>query len=623
MTRLTRRNFLVHTAALVSTGVLTQCTEEYHTEEYHPLSAHPAAAIKESITLYPPAQTGLRGDTDNSRIAPHSVALHHKTITMPHTAQEDYDLVVVGSGISGLVAAYCFQKIRPEAKILIVDNHDDFGGHAKRNEFTVNGKTLITYGGSENLDAPNGTYSSQTKQFLQDLGVDYHKFEQYFQKDLYRSWGLSKGIFFSQNYFGQSKVVHQQPERDNEKAREIIAQFPLSDEDKQTLTQLYLSPPDYFKGKSRRQREALALSISYYDFLVDYAKVSQGCIDYLQNLSSDYWGHDIRAVSLAEAWEFLYPGMQNCRLEPANNEHSEPYIYHFPDGNASITRLIVRKLIPSALSGNTMEDIVMAKLDYHSLDKAENHVRIRLNTSALRIENLDNHTVAIALQSKDGKLYRVNASKCIYAGHAALAQRIMPQMPQKQQEAMLTNVKVPMLYTKVALKNGHAFKKLGVYWVYCPNQPYCEIMLDFPVKMGDYVPAQSPDEPIILHCIRIATSLEGKTARDKYRQGRRHLMTQNETQLREEIMQQLRELFALVGENADDIVVDISINRWAHGYSYERLDLFDSDKSVKDNTTSMQQTLGNIFMANTDMLWKPYLQYGIEQGMQAAQQALA
>ena len=53
------------------------------------------------------------------------------------TRGEEFDLVVVGGGISGLAAAYFYRQARPNARILILDNHDDFGGHAKRNEFHV------------------------------------------------------------------------------------------------------------------------------------------------------------------------------------------------------------------------------------------------------------------------------------------------------------------------------------------------------------------------------------------------------------------------------------------------------------------------------------------------------
>ena len=69
-------------------------------------------------------------------------------------SSESFDLVVVGAGISGLAAAWFWRKQRPNARILVLDNHEDFGGHAARNEFTVGGRRLISYGGSESLQSP-------------------------------------------------------------------------------------------------------------------------------------------------------------------------------------------------------------------------------------------------------------------------------------------------------------------------------------------------------------------------------------------------------------------------------------------------------------------------------------
>ena len=233
MSKLTRRRFLGTAAALAGTTALGG---------YRLISPARAAEITATATLYPPSLTGLRGDHDSSRAAPHSVALRGRKITMPEQTRESYDLVVVGSGISGLTAAYAYRKARPQAKILIADNHDDFGGHAKRNEFTVDGKTLITYGGSENLDSPEGTFSPKVKRLVKEIGIDYKKFAQYFQQDLYRkTWGLKQGVFFGKDTFGEAKVVAGQPETGKASARAVIGQFPLSDAEKAALTELYVS----------------------------------------------------------------------------------------------------------------------------------------------------------------------------------------------------------------------------------------------------------------------------------------------------------------------------------------------------------------------------------------------
>lgn len=627
---LTRRRFLTATVALVGSTALPACKPQppSSSNTYRVASA---TEVAKKMPYYPPALMGLRGDHDGSQSQAHGVALRGKQFTLPTQAEEQYDLVVIGAGMSGLTSAYYYQQKQPQAKILILDNHDDFGGHAKRNEFVVDGKTLITYGGSESLDAPEHSFSKQAHALLTDLGVDYKKLGSYFDQDLYdKKWQLKRGIFFNQNTFGQNAVIKGMPIANTPEAKAIIEQFPLPDADKQALIELYTAPQDYLKGKSRRQKQSYAESTSYYDFLKDQVKLPEKALAFLTNLSMDYWGHPINAISLEEAISGhfgetdadIYAGVSKLGL-PIEKEEKEPYIYHFPDGNASITRLVVRKLIPSIASGNTMEDIVTAKFDYEQLDKPEHNVRIRLNSTALRVENTASGVGIAYITAGDEKLHLVQAKKCIYAGHATLASYIMPEMSDIQKTAMKSNVKIPMIYAKVALKNAKAWQKLGISEIYIPNSPYCLMQLDDPVNIGNYQHAKTPDEPIVLHCVRIATAFDGKDAREKYRNGRRHLMKQQLADLEKELLDVLRGIYELAGEKVEDVVAGLTLNRWAHGYSYEQVMLWDSDESTESTTAMMQKKIGNIFMANSDIAWMPYLQNAIDEGYRAVTEALA
>lgn len=616
-TLLTRRSFLRGSAAAAVS--LAACGRS----EGNELPYRPIDATKAAEAYYPPALLGLRGDHDGSQSAAHAAALGGKRFTLPQHATESYDLVVIGAGISGLTAAYLYRKAKPDAKVLVLDNHDDFGGHAKRNEFTVNGKTLITYGGSESLDSPKGTFSKNAHALLKELGVDYTKFHQYFQQDLYaKKWGLQRGSFFNQAAFGKNAVVAGDLDDPKADAAAVIARFPLPEADRAALTALYTAPKDYLRGKTKAQKQQFADKTSYYDFLKNTVGLPEQALRYLQNISSDYWGHAINAVALSEAVENGYPGTKKLGL-PKEGGEKEPYIYHFPDGNASIARLLVRKLIPAAASGSTMEDIVTAKFDYAQLDKADQPVRIRLNSTVLLAENRDGGVDIAYLTRGEENLVRVRTAKCIFAGHSTLAPRIMPQMPVPQQQAMLTNVKIPMLYAKVALKNARAFQKLGVYFLYMPDAPYCLLQLDDPVNIGSYRHAETPDEPIVLHMSGIATSFDGITARDKYRFGRRALAAKKYADLEKELLEQLRGVFQAAGENLDDVIVGITINRWSHGYSYEQVKLWDSDNTTRRTVAAMSKPLGNIFMAGTDIVWMPYLQNAVDQAYRAVAQATA
>src|SRR5271166_2624265 len=119
MRRISRRDFLDGVALTIAAGLT------------------PAQQFAADPARYPPALTGLRGAHAGSFEAMHEVARGGRRYRFDDLAVEEaYDLVVVGGGISGLSAAWFYRRAAGAgAKILVLDNHDDFGGHAKRNEF--------------------------------------------------------------------------------------------------------------------------------------------------------------------------------------------------------------------------------------------------------------------------------------------------------------------------------------------------------------------------------------------------------------------------------------------------------------------------------------------------------
>src|SRR4029077_16031610 len=123
---------------------------------------------------YPPTLTGMRGSHDGSWEAAHAMrdGRFWSSVGTPTDMRETYDLVVVGGGISGLSAAHFYrQRAGQSARILVLDNHDDFGGHAKRNEFHLGGRMLLMNGGTAGIDSPT-KYSATADGLLKSLGVD-------------------------------------------------------------------------------------------------------------------------------------------------------------------------------------------------------------------------------------------------------------------------------------------------------------------------------------------------------------------------------------------------------------------------------------------------------------------
>src|SRR5690242_5864837 len=164
---------------------------------------------KTSSTYYPPALTGIRGSHPGSFETAHSLrdGTFWDSAGKPEDTGESYDLIVVGGGISGLSAAHFYRKATGnKARILILDNHDDFGGHAKRNEFRVNNAFRLGYGGTFSIESP-APYSAVAKALIEELGIDVSSYPQYVSKDLYRSRGLAPNIFFDKETFGTDKLV--------------------------------------------------------------------------------------------------------------------------------------------------------------------------------------------------------------------------------------------------------------------------------------------------------------------------------------------------------------------------------------------------------------------------------
>ena len=184
----------------------------------------PDPGFERAAGYYPPGLTGLRGDHEGSFESAHILKDGGLSIADAIDARESYDLVVVGGGISGLAAAHYFrQKAGPSAKVLVLDNHDDFGGHAKRNEFAHNGRTYIGYGGTQSIDSP-APYSATAKGLLTDLGVDVSSYERVLDGTLYKSFGLSGGMFFDKETFGADKLV---VGTSRNASKEFLAQSPL------------------------------------------------------------------------------------------------------------------------------------------------------------------------------------------------------------------------------------------------------------------------------------------------------------------------------------------------------------------------------------------------------------
>ncbi|WP_219273920.1 FAD/NAD(P)-binding protein [Pseudomonas sp. Xaverov 83] len=613
---ITRRDFLNGVAITIAAGMT-------------PLQILQAAP---DGRYYPPALTGLRGSHVGSFEVAHQMGWEKKafdTDKLPIT--EDYDLVVVGGGLSGLSAAWFYREKHPKAKILILENHDDFGGHAKRNEFQAGGRLIIGYGGSEAFQSPNHLYSKEVNGLLKKLGVNIKRFETAFDRQFYPGLGLSRGVFFDKENFGEDKLVTGDPTPmvaddiapDQLHARSIsdfINDFPLPEADRQALIALHVSPKDYLPGKSAEEKAEYLAATSYRDFLLKDVGLSEGAVKYFQSRTNDFMALSIDAVASADAYSVGFPGFGGMNLAPISEEAAaemeEPYIYHFPDGNASLARLLVRSLIPAVAPGHTMDGIVLAPFDYAKLDQPKTPVRVRLNSTAVSVRNVGDG-VHIGY-SRGGQLAQVRGKRCILACYNMMIPYLLRDLPAEQAQALSQNVKYPLVYTKVVVRNWTSFQKLGVHEIYAATQPYSRIKLDYPVSMGGYEHPRDPTQPIGLHMVYVPTSPNsGMNGRDQARAGRGKLYGQTFEQLEAQLRDQLQRMLGPGGFNHQTDILAITVNRWSHGYATFSNSLFDDADESEKLKDLARKPLGHVSIANSDAAWSAYAHAAIDEAYRA------
>jgi spermidine dehydrogenase len=580
----------------------------------------------------PPARPGMRGHHAGSFEAAHAMRDGEVPDFKGRPIEEDYDLVVIGAGISGLAAAYFYRKRRPDARILILDNHDDFGGHAKRNEFTVDGRLVLGYGGSESLQSPKALWSPVAMGLLKELGVDIARFETAFERKLYPSLGLSRGVFFPREAFGRDALVTGDPTHtaadelgpgllNAEPVTEFVAGFPLDAEGRAQVLALYDAKRDPLRGKSREEKEDILEKTSYRDYLIKFCGLSEQAANCFHGRSLDFMALASDMIPAEDAREMGLPGFDGLGLpQEASAERDEPYIHHFPDGNASLARLLVRALIPGIAPGKNMDDIVLAPFRYDELDLRENAVRIRLNSTCVNVK--DRKGGAEIAYVRNGNVHRVRAGRAILAGFNSAISYMMPDLPEEQRNALLQNVKAPLVYTKVAVRNWEPWVKLGVHEISGPMSFHCRVKLDYPVSMGGYRHPRTPSEPIGLHLVHVPNeSSPGMEARDMFRIGRMKLLEMTFADFEVRIRDELDRMLGAGGFSSARDIAAITVNRWAHGYAYGGNSLFDPDDTdgIKEKA---REPHGRVAIANSDAGWSAYAHTAIDQARRAVDEVL-
>jgi spermidine dehydrogenase len=403
----------------------------------------------------------------------------------------------------------------------------------------------------------------------------------------------------------------------------VVAEFPMSDDARARLIEFFKHPKDYLAGRSQAEKIAYLKKISYRDFLRKDARLGDEAVKFFDGSTLGLMAMGPDVLPALDAMGSQYTGFDGLGLGHLNNPEAagfdEPYIYHFPDGNASIARLLVRSMIPTVAPGRTMDDVVLADFDYAKLDVDGAPIRLRLNSTAVAIANSRTRGGPVDIgYMRAGALHRVQAKQCVLACYNMIIPHIMPELPDAQKQALALSVKMPLVYVNVAIRNWHAFVKLGVDYIYSPYAYFSNTKLDYPVALGGYRSPRDPSEPMLLHMEHVPlTPNRGLSNVEQFRLGRQLLLSTPFSEYEARITDQLDRMLGPGGFQSARDIVAITVNRWPHGYAYSADSLFDPQTQGPPPYEIARKRCGSVTIANSDAGWNAYTHEAIDQAWRA------
>ena len=633
--RIKRRDFL--NGAAIGTGglLLAGCNRDPITDE--PMSVETPRPFSPPGTsdYYPPTLTGMRGSHEGSYEVAHELAWRGNKPERYEALNEHYDLIVVGAGMSGLAAArYYQQKMGDDARILILDNHDDFGGHAKRNEFHEDGRMMLSLGGAQNIEALNN-YSDAARGLMEDIGIDddfIDFMDRQTPEDLFLAGKLQadNGIAMpgadGHVTVGGNWLAAMFGGKDYEKS---VRALPLPEVEQDKLINFFAGHQDCLDDLSLSEKWEYINTTSYNRYLVDKVGLDESTLPIMNAILIHLNGVSGWNLTVLEGLTLGGTGIKSMGwVGKATAMLAEVTLSKllsvdmFPDGNASVARLLVQKLIPAvAPDMQGREDVVITRFNYGALDRETNTTRLRLNSTAVGVRNNDNQVEVDYV--KQGKAQRVTADHCVLACYNALIPHLCPEMPDTQKEGLSYGVKTPFVYANVQLENGRAYSKLDATLFQCPYDPFQWVSTAPTVAVGGYEPPRGPDDPMVVFMMHspMTGPEQSASCRDQLRRARHQIYSTAYADYEQQIRQQLQSILGKHGFNHETDIRAITVNRIPHGYAYVYLGLYDPkwEEGQAPHEIGRAQ-FGRISIANTDSEATPLMNLAFDAAWRAVEE---
>ena len=578
--------------------------------------------VKPTPSSQPPQRTGIRGTDERAWYV--SQRLEDGTIDTRRARDtgEEYDLVVVGAGASGLSAAYFFLRdVDPRGKVLIIDPHDDFGGHARRNDFLVPGlddpKTYhrrVTNAGSSTLDHVNGdtgwtTYGyAEARQMLDEIGVDFTQMAgTNIQSQVGWPTGGPSRTLWPKEIWGASDDVLQLGLNGTAQ----IQQSPMAEIAKQQRLALNANPnflahiPPAERVEVLKKNRAVELLIKYSEQLFGPGqKIHPHVLKHIDNtpvggtglpyslspgLDGVIWSALVGIAGLDAGFETIpgadYPNkpIAGVRKTAVIRWKSEGGTASFVDGNAGVSRHLVRYLVPEALRAADTMQLNGAYTDYSKLDRRGNRVRVRLESTVVRVEHKGHRDrakwVEVSYVDHDsGAMKKVRARSVFLGCWNGRIPFIAPELPFAKRTALADAVKMPMLYLRVVLSNYRAHMEAGTTSVTYPGGYWSSLGITGANRYGPAEApvlqnAEGPDFPVLMTASKGFTqglrgdyTYGGWSAQEGSKLGQREMLRTSFRDYERSIRDYLVRGMKGTSFDAERDIAAIAVNRWPQGY---------------------------------------------------------
>lgn len=563
---------------------------------------------------------GLLGQTPGAMALGHRVRDGELPAEVVDTG-ESYDLVVVGAGIAGLASAYLYYQEAPgEPSILLLDNHDEFGGHARRNVMEYGGQRLIAPGGTFALEDVEDS-PEEALEFFRRIGLDPERLALYRDPKFRERFGLSPAVVFDSRVFGgaRSTWVNRWNETPYE---EFFARCPLSEAARNDLVELYTTRKNYLPDSNTLEAELH--SMSWEKFVREKMGLGDDAVRFVDLYSTDLIGLGCDAASALEGYAigpgFFGMGGEGFYEEAGMLKYGYRPVNRYPDGNHTVARQLLKGILPRAIEGeNTMEGVFNGEPRNDELDRSENRVKLRLSSMVTRIQE-KGETVDVDYVQPDGKARRVRARHVIMTGWGSVAKHVTPDLPEEQRRALEEYRYSSALYINVLLKHWRPIADIGAFEMYWPAG-YCTWMhVSDPLSVGNYRPEYHPDKPTILSMYKYIHK-RGLDPGEQMKLGRYEMERKSFEEYEREIRSELNHVLGAHGFDAARDIAGLTVNRWGHGYNYFK-EPGPKEKLESPPYRAGRQKLGRISFAGADAGGTPWTQAALAQAFRAVHEQL-